>query len=160
MKALILMALLLALGCQTPRNSSSVAPEDASNNQDEQAIREEAPVPDPPLIDTLPVPADALQSFIIEMIMIGVTSDETCTIEGSVQDIVSRKSLEGVSVNLNDGAYSGKTANGRFKITGIADGHYTLQFSLEGYRPLIHHIPLAPGQHLGFVIGLAPDGTH
>ena len=59
------------------------------------------------------------------------------TLYGKVTDAVTGEAIPDVLVTLNGGSTYTDNA-GAYAFTGVQPGNYTLQFSKEGYEPLVY----------------------
>ncbi len=81
-------------------------------------------------------------------------------VEGTVQDAQDGAALTGVNIVLlgtERGAVSGP--EGRFEITGIPAGTYTLQASFIGYETVTRTVAVRLGVATSLVLALAPSAT-
>ncbi|MEM1057151.1 MAG: TonB-dependent receptor [Bacteroidota bacterium] len=87
-------------------------------------------------------------------------SAQTARLAGSVTDAADGTALPGVTLTL-PGSERGTVSDldGRFEITGLAPGTYTLRASSIGYAPLTREVVLRADQTTEISLALAPQTT-
>ena len=83
---------------------------------------------------------------------------QEATLTGTVRDTDSQETLIGANVvllELQQGAIT--DADGRFAISRIAPGTYTVRVSYIGYKSSTQAVTLAGGQEMDIQVALAPD---
>lgn len=86
----------------------------------------------------------------------GLVGQQTGTIEGTVAEVSSGRSLAGVQVLVQGTAYGAITnAEGRFAIANVAPGTYRVRASLIGYGPEVNEVTLGGGETVTTVFRLA-----
>jgi hypothetical protein len=97
---------------------------------------------------------------------IGAQSSKPCMIGGMVLDAASRSPLSGVSVEAvsdvsGDQPHMISTeADGKFQLTGLQSGTYTVTLTFPEYRTVKRDgIYLAPGMNTAMVVSLQPNKT-
>ena len=86
------------------------------------------------------------------------TSVHCAEVGGSIYDAQSGEALAKVTVKLLEtGAHAETDSDGKFKITGIAHGHYKLVAASVGYRLLEKEIDLRANEILKLDLAIGPD---
>ncbi|MBT4361273.1 MAG: TonB-dependent receptor plug domain-containing protein [Candidatus Marinimicrobia bacterium] len=70
--------------------------------------------------------------------VLSISGQGRCVIEGRVTDPISGESLPGVNVMIKGSYYGSATdLDGRFRLTGMSPGTYDIEFSMIGYKVVL-----------------------
>lgn len=91
--------------------------------------------------------------------LLNASGQQTGTLSGSVIDKVYQKNIPGVTIQVMNANKSGISDNtGKFLISGILSGAYTIQIKAIGYITVTkYNVPITSGNENNLLIELEPD---
>ena len=99
-----------------------------------------------------------LSTAIFSFILVAVSAAQDGSVTGTVTDASSGETLPGVNVVITEIERGASTnANGKFTISGVPSGTYTLRATFIGYKKTTQQIEVTAGQATTQNIQLASD---
>lgn len=94
----------------------------------------------------------------LSILTTGIVAAQTATIQGIIVDSQTGETLPSANVFIEELQRGASTdVEGRFEITNIDPGSYTITFNFIGYRETTREIDLSSGEVLDLEIELSPD---